>query len=288
VLPDGSVVETGTPAKASVGPDLRRLFIAGEGCFGLITEATLRAFPIPEEHAMLGYEFDSFESGFAAILAMRSMGVVPDILEMNEEYGWDRPEHEPPALYIGFEGYREHVRAGADRAGRMLAEGGGRRLPDEDAWGYWNHRHDIGDRFARRRKSGANQQPPSPGGGGFDFTHVAIRASDVLKYRRSCLALLQERGLSPAEIGIWCHPELVSVYIAARDGSAGSEGLAAATDAILRLAHELGAAMEYCHGVGVRLAHLMAAERRGGLEVLRSFKRTLDPHNIMNPGKLGL
>ena len=46
--------------------------------------------------------------------------------------------------------------------------------------------------------------------------------------------------------------------------------------------------MEYCHGVGVRLAHLMGEELGSGLEVLQEIKKALDPHNIMNPGKLGL
>jgi glycolate oxidase len=32
----------------------------------------------------------------------------------------------------------------------------------------------------------------------------------------------------------------------------------------------------------------MAAEHGYGLEVLRQIKKTLDPNNIMNPGKMGL
>jgi FAD/FMN-containing dehydrogenase len=50
----------------------------------------------------------------------------------------------------------------------------------------------------------------------------------------------------------------------------------------------MGGSIEYCHGVGVRLAHLMEREHGGGLEVMRSIKRALDPQGILNPGKLGL
>jgi glycolate oxidase len=46
--------------------------------------------------------------------------------------------------------------------------------------------------------------------------------------------------------------------------------------------------MEYCHGVGVRLAHLMVEEHGAGLDVMRALKRSLDPANILNPGKLAL
>ena len=46
--------------------------------------------------------------------------------------------------------------------------------------------------------------------------------------------------------------------------------------------------MEYCHGVGVRLAPLMISEHGTGLDLLRRLKHCLDPHSILNPGKLAL
>jgi glycolate oxidase len=46
--------------------------------------------------------------------------------------------------------------------------------------------------------------------------------------------------------------------------------------------------MEYTHGVGVKLAPLMAEEHGYGLAVMRQIKQTLDPNNILNPGKLAL
>jgi alkyldihydroxyacetonephosphate synthase len=46
--------------------------------------------------------------------------------------------------------------------------------------------------------------------------------------------------------------------------------------------------MEYCHGVGLKLAHLMETELGAGLGVLRDIKRVLDPEGLLNPGKLGV
>jgi FAD/FMN-containing dehydrogenase len=46
--------------------------------------------------------------------------------------------------------------------------------------------------------------------------------------------------------------------------------------------------MEYVHGAGLRLAHLMAREHGDGLAVLRRIKAALDPAGVLNPGKLGL
>ena len=60
-----------------------------------------------------------------------------------------------------------------------------------------------------------------------------------------------------------------------------------AVDELLQLVQDLGGSMEYTHGVGVKLASLMRAEHGYGFEVMRQIKATLDPRNIMNPGKMG-
>ena len=59
-------------------------------------------------------------------------------------------------------------------------------------------------------------------------------------------------------------------------------------DAVLRLAQQMGGTMEYCHGVGLKLSHLVLEEWGSRLDTARRIKRALDPHNLMNPGKLGL
>ena len=57
---------------------------------------------------------------------------------------------------------------------------------------------------------------------------------------------------------------------------------------MLSLAQDMGGSMEYVHGVGTRLSHLMGRELGDGMHTLRELKRALDPRGIMNPGRLGL
>jgi FAD/FMN-containing dehydrogenase len=59
-------------------------------------------------------------------------------------------------------------------------------------------------------------------------------------------------------------------------------------ETLLRLTQQMGGSMEYTHGVGIKLAPLMASEHGYGLEVMRQIKRAVDPRNILNPGKMGL
>ncbi len=47
--------------------------------------------------------------------------------------------------------------------------------------------------------------------------------------------------------------------------------------------------MEYCHGVGLKLTHLMRRDRGdAGFEALRRVKQALDPQRVLNPGNLDL
>ena len=68
----------------------------------------------------------------------------------------------------------------------------------------------------------------------------------------------------------------------------GREKAPAAIMRKVALAQDMGGVMEYCHGVGIKLNHLLARELGVGHEVAKTLKQALDPANIMNPGKLGM
>ena len=70
-------------------------------------------------------------------------------------------------------------------------------------------------------------------------------------------------------------------------GSDSWERMREASDHVLKMGQDMGGTLEYCHGVGLRLAHLMRRELgAGGTFLLGRVKAALDPAGIMNPGKL--
>ena len=97
-------------------------------------------------------------------------------------------------------------------------------------------------------------------------------------------------GLHIREYALWTQPELFSVILVdvglEETGAAGH--LDEAVDEVLALAQDMGGSMEYVHGVGTRLTHLMGRELGDSMQTLQALKRALDPRGIMNPGKLGL
>ena len=89
------------------------------------------------------------------------------------------------------------------------------------------------------------------------------------------------------EWSVWGRPEFFSLLISPGDNFEGDgDSLAHTVDRVLQIAQDMGGTMEYCHGVGLKLAHLVEAELGSGMSVGRRMKKSLDPAGILNPGKI--
>ena len=284
VLPNSEILRTRAVPKHSAGVNLNSLLIGAEGCFGIITAATVRVFPKPAARIFSGYLFSSFEQGYAAIQQMFQQRLRPAMLD----FGDDEDKHDPGALlYLVFEGNKETIAAEEAFAVRICESFGGMPLNREEPEQFWVERHEIARRFMRNRRQ---RRERGRDGVYRDWIHVALPASKVLGFRRAAQRIIDRRGVRLQESGLWVQPELFSMRLGAEEGAVPNAQLALeeTVEELLRLAQQLGGSMEYTHGVGIKLAPLMAEEHGYGLEVMRQIKRALDPNDILNPGKLGL
>ena len=284
VMPDGRVLKTRPAQFSSTGLDLRRLFIGTEGSFGILTSATIRAFPKPEKFALASYKFPGFEDGYRAILAMRAN----DVRACMVDYGEEDPEHNGEVqLNLAFDGMESEVNAHLAKANQITNKCRGQKLDDREAQEFWDHRHDIALMYSQRISKTTYKEEPSTK---YDYIHVSLMASRVLQFRDETLRIAREHDVKVLEVGLWHGPELVSLVLSSRANNprTATQKLWRASNRILRCAQDLGGSMEFCHGVGLRLAHLMEREHGLGLEIMRRFKKAVDPFEIMNPGKAGL
>ncbi len=284
VLPDGEVLRTRAVPKSSAGIDLKCLLIGGEGCFGIITEATIRIFPAPEKRVLHALRFESFEVGYNAIQEMFRLRVQPAVLDFGDA---DVKFQGGAMLYLAFEGIREIVEAEEKRALLVCEKFGAKGLPREEAERFWSDRHEIARRFMQNRRQ---RRERSRDGIYRDWIHVALPASTVLPFRAAAMEIAKKHGVQVLESGLWIQPELFSMPLGIHDDGTNKAQLTLeeTVDELLHLVHEMGGSMEYTHGVGVKLAPLMAEEHGYGVEVMRRIKKTLDPKGIMNPGKMAL
>ena len=292
VLPDGRVIETRPVPKQSAGPDLNHLFIGSEGVFGVITRATVRVFRQPEASSYATMEFADFADGFAAVSEIAALGIRPTLLDLTED-------GEGILLHLLFEGYREGVDAALKRSVSVCRAAGGWSVGPEPTMDYWRHRHDSALNYretalGRPRAERWRRQ----WGRTFDYLHMSLPTDRVLEYRRRADEILEARSIHVVEYCLWSRPEFFSMLVVpdgdrrvnGRDGYDADvrANLAAGVDEVLELAQDMGGIMEYCHGVGIKLHHLLERELGANRGALLDIKRALDPAGIMNPGKLAL
>ena len=255
----------------------------------MITKATVKIYRIPERQVFATMGFNSFDDGFKAATELQAIGIHPTLLDLTQEGNETR-------LFLMFEGFTEGVAAQERRTKEVCEKFGGQDLGPEPTLKYWETRRDSAERYkvnslGKSREIKWDRQR----GRGFDYLHLALPAGKVLDYKRKAEQILQSHKLMVIEYAIWSRPEFFSMMIVPAtpdniddDGIAYNEILAAGVENVLTLAQDMGGIMEYCHGVGIKLNHLLLREMGSNHDVIHSWKNILDPANILNPGKLGL
>ncbi len=289
VVADGSILDIKSARKKSTGMDLKDLFIGSEGVFGIITSATLKAYPIPESEQVYAFEFENFEKGYKAVTTMFSNSIKPTSLDLFEVYDvgansetklWLQDEP-GTRLYVMFDGFKEEVDAKSAKTQSVVKEFGGKALDGHAADDYWKSRYGIAERYISFIRSKQRNTDIK-----FDFIHVSVAAGKLLEFDKTCLNIASKHKIMVQGHGIWQTPEFYSMNLFA-DTARANDRMYGAIDEMLRQASKIGV-MEYCHGIGTRLAHLMKEEYGDKVRVMKKIKRILDPNNIMNPGKLAL
>ncbi|HEX9888885.1 MAG TPA: FAD-binding oxidoreductase [Nitriliruptorales bacterium] len=297
VLADGSLFRARPVPQSAAGPDLKRLFLGGEGTTGIIAGATLRVWPEPQVAIDRGLLFPDIESGLAACRTLLWTGLRPHVWRLYDEtdtamvfggQGLDVPEG--CLCIVGAEGDPEVAGFVAGTARRIMVEGGARDLGEEPGRHWRAHRHGMSYRFAELMKPGGMLGDALA----LDTMEVASTWSRIVPaYHAIKQAISPHLDLVMAHFS-HVYPEGASIYFTFGKAGAGNEELAlasydAAWEAGQRAALSAGASITHHHGVGLLRAPYLEDELGAvGLDVLRRVKGALDPHGLLNPTKLGL
>jgi len=291
VLADGRVVRTGGHGpRSATGPDLTQLFVGSEGTLGVITEGRFRVRPVPEGEGQRAFGFTSFADGLDACRRILRRDATPAVLRLYDETESARSFEQPdtnvlivldegdPGLVEATLGVVDQECRGSDPLDVALVE----------RW--LGHRNDV-SALAPLWRSGivvdtveiAGRWRALPGLyravldalGRVEGTLVASSHQSHAYSDGACLyftfAGRPASGVPDADRRAW----VAGYYRRAWD-----EVTAATMDA--------GGAISHHHGIGINRARFMPDALGAGFEVLASLKGALDPHGILNPGKLGL
>ncbi|HVZ42551.1 MAG TPA: FAD-linked oxidase C-terminal domain-containing protein [Ramlibacter sp.] len=288
VTASGEVIRTGTRAKkSSAGYDLTRLIVGSEGTLGVITEVTLRIYPIPEAISAAICSFPSIEAAVRSVIEIIQLGVPiarVELIDANTVRMVNAHSklglREEPMLLMEFHGSPEGVKEQARTVQEIAAEHGGQAFEwattPEERTRLWTARHNA--YFA------AIQSRPGCRAISTDTCVPISRLADCLL---DSVREADASGLPYFLVGHVGDGNFHFGYLLDPNDPKEREVAERLNHQLVARALRLGGTCTGEHGVGLhKMGFLLDEAGDGAVEMMRTIKRALDPKNIMNPGKI--
>ncbi len=288
VLPPGHVVRAGSRAKkSSAGYDLARLLVGSEGTLGVITELTLKVHPLPEHVAAATVTFPTVNAAVQTTIALIQCGVpiarcelldAHAIRAVNAHDHLDLPE--APLLLLEFHGSPLAVQEQIRTVQELATEQGGTAFQ-------WAETPEARTRLWRARHHAywsVLQQHP---GCRCLTTDVCVPISHLADCVNTALQEAEAAGLPYFLVG---HVGDGNFHVGYLIDPQRAEQLATAEALSHRLVQHALRLEGTCtgeHGIGLhKQAYLLEEAGEAAVATMRAIKAALDPHGVMNPGKV--
>ncbi len=289
VLPDGAVVELGSPGGEPWGPDLVGLFVGSEGCFGIATRITVRLVPLPRAVHTLLADFAALRTAGGAVSAIIASGVVPAALEMMDQsciravedsvYAAGYPRDAAAILLVELDGNAAAaVTAEAHAVGQILRDCGARsvRATAEPAERerLWQGRKKAFGALGRLSRDLVVQDAVVPRSVLPDVLATIARIGETHGLLVSNVFHAGDGNLHP------------NISFDARD-PALVERVERASAEIMAACIAAGGTITGEHGVGLdKLRYMPLVFSGDSLGAMRGVRRVFDPAERANPGKV--
>lgn len=288
VTAGGEVIRTGTRAKkSSAGYDLTRLMVGSEGTLGVITEITLRLYPIPEAISAAICSFPSIEAAVRTVIQVIQLGVPiarVELIDVNSVRMVNAHSklglREEPMLLMEFHGSPAGVKEQAETVQEIASEFGGNAFEwattPEERTRLWTARHNA--YFA------AIQSRPGCRAISTDTCVPISRLADCLL---DSVAEADASGIPYFLVGHVGDGNFHFGYLLDPNDPREREVAEDLNHKLVSRALRLEGTCTGEHGVGLhKMGFLVDEAGAGAVDMMRTIKRALDPKNILNPGKI--
>ncbi|MFY8126455.1 MAG: FAD-binding oxidoreductase [Hydrogenophaga sp.] len=288
VTASGEVIRTGTRAKkSSAGYDLTRLMVGSEGTLGVITEITLKLYPLPEAISAATCYFPSIEAAVRTTIEIIQMGVPIARCELLDDNTVRMVNaqaklglREEAMLLMEFHGSPASVEEQAQTVQAIAAGNGGQAFEwattPEARTRLWTARHNA--YFA-----GIQSRP----GCRAITTDACVPISQLANAILASVDEANASGLPYFLVGHVGDGNFHMGYLIDPNSSEERQSAETLNHQLVERALALGGTCTGEHGVGLhKMGFLRAEAGDGAVAMMRAIKQALDPHNIMNPGKI--
>ena len=288
VTASGETIHTGTRArKSSAGYDLTRLMVGSEGTLGVMTEITLRLYPLPEAISAATCTFPSIDAAVRTTIQIIQMGIPIarcELLDAHAVRAVNRHDKltltEAPMLLMEFHGSAASVAEQAATVQEIASEFGGSGFQwattPEERTKLWTARHHA--YFA-----GAQMKP----GCRTVSTDTCVPISQLAECVTAASEAATAAGMQHYIVGHVGDGNFHIAYLVDPTIPAERELAEKLNHELVQRAIDVQGTCSGEHGIGLhKMGFLVNEAGAGAIEMMRTIKRSLDPKNIMNPGKI--
>ncbi len=287
VTADGRVVRTSRRArKSSAGYDLTRLFVGSEGTLGVITEITVKVYGIPEATSSAMCAFPDVKSAVDTCIATIQAGIpvarieLADKLQMEAIAAYSKINiPAAPTLWLEFHGSETGVKEQAEFVQAIAAEHGGEDFrwttDPAERKKIWQARHD-----AAYASKGLRQ------GCSIWATDVCVPISRLADCIVETQADLDASFIPAPIVGHVGDGNFHLCFVLNMDDPKEVAEANRLNDRLIHRALSMDGTCTGEHGVGYGKIDFLTAEHGEAVSLMRMIKKSLDPDNIMNPGKI--
>lgn len=288
VTASGEVIRTGTRAKkSSAGYDLTRLMVGSEGTLGVITEVTLKLYPLPEAVMAATCSFDSLADAVNTTIQVIQMGVPIarcELLDANTIRMVNKHSNlslrEGAMLLMEFHGSPASVQEQVETVQAIASDFGGQTFEwastPEARTRLWTARHNA--YFA-----GIQSRP----GCKAITTDTCVPISKLADALLDSVTEAQASGIPYFLVGHVGDGNFHMGYLIDPDSATERATAEQLNSQLVERALKLGGTCTGEHGVGLHKMDFLVQEAgAGAIAMMRAIKQALDPDNLMNPGKI--
>lgn len=288
VLPNGNIATFGNACVKDVaGYSMKDLFIGSEGTLGIITEVLLKLLPRPAARRTMLATFPSMESAAQTVSAIIAARIIPCTLEFLdqmtircvEDYTKiGLPTDCAALLLMETDGHPAAVADEAEKMAAIALQNGAIEVTtastDAEALRLATARRSAFSALARVRPTTILEDVTVP------RSHLAEMVSFIAK-------TAADLNLTIGTFGHMGDGNLHPTFLTDERDQAEMSKVHQALDLIVTKTLSLGGTITGEHGIGLAKKQWLPQQLdASSLDLMRQLKQTLDPHNLLNPGKI--
>lgn len=288
VLPDGTIIETGSRArKSSSGYDLTHLFVGSEGTLGIITKLTVKLHGQPEKILSATCAFDTVDAAVNTVIMAIQMGIPMARIELLDDiqmkgmnnFHPDMNLPEKPHLFLEFHGSENSVQEQVE-----LFEGIGEEFGVSD-FRWATKLEERNELWAARHEAYYAGKSLRKGCEGV-VTDCCVPISALAECIAQTKELIEEAGMIAPIVGHVGDGNFHLLILFDPNNDKELARAKALASAVNRVALSYGGTVTGEHGVGTGKKKYMRDEHGAAYNLMGTIKRSIDSGNLMNPGKL--